>query len=229
MKQQARNPRASQSNWVGVQLIHLKPNVYRTAEISSLCISLNFALLSSDIVIMQLHFSSFDYETEILYQEGFFVFLCKFLTLLGFLIFVSSSWNEMKNVCSQYDRHGTKTAGSHSKIMAPCKVQTPTLLTTLSSYDLTSLLIFQLKSEAGSASSSEPLSSPSLSFSFTSWLFSSSVSIKRASLFKQWRYFCVCSQCFRKRWPRFCEPRIELKGVGWVVFRLPITKVDISG
>ena len=39
---------------------------------------LSFFVFISDMVIMQLHFDSFDYETQILYQDDFFFFLCKF-------------------------------------------------------------------------------------------------------------------------------------------------------
>jgi hypothetical protein len=34
--------------------------------------------IRSDMVVMELHFDSFDYETQILYQEDFFFFLCEF-------------------------------------------------------------------------------------------------------------------------------------------------------
>ena len=29
------------------------------------------------MVIMQLHFNSFDFETQILFQDDFFIFMCK--------------------------------------------------------------------------------------------------------------------------------------------------------
>ena len=41
--------------------------------------------ISSDMVIMQLHFDSFEYETQVLYQDDFTVFLCKFLLLFCFI------------------------------------------------------------------------------------------------------------------------------------------------
>ena len=45
--------------------------------LSKLWIKFWFSLYFSDMVIMKIHFNSFEYETQILYQQDFFYFLCE--------------------------------------------------------------------------------------------------------------------------------------------------------